>query len=320
VPGTANGIAKVANGIADDLLTNAVLAARIPLVSAPAMNDAMFEPPATQANLARLRERGCTLVDPAIGFLAEREIGIGRLAEPDAIVAALDAAVARARDLAGTRVLVTAGPTREPIDPVRFLSNASTGTMGIELAREALARGASVDLILGPTLVEPPSAARLTRVTTAQQMFDAVMLVAGEADVAIGAAAVCDWRPVEVHPHKVKKGKVDPKISLERTPDILQTIGKRRGAGTNGRQPFVGGFAAETERLEQNAREKLRLKALDAIAVNDVGSAPGGFGVGASTLALLWGRDGRRDLGTGSKRELARKLWDALIDLRNGGH
>jgi phosphopantothenoylcysteine decarboxylase/phosphopantothenate--cysteine ligase len=309
-PATANLIAKLARGIADDLLTNAALAARIPIVIAPAMNDAMYEHPATRENLALLEARGVTIVEPGVGFLAEREHGVGRLAEQAAIVAAIDGVLARGRDLEGERVLITAGPTREAIDPVRFLSNASTGTMGIELAREALARGASVDLVLGPTTIAPPGAAQTVRVTTAQEMHDAALALFAQTDIAIAAAAVADWRPAETNAHKVKKHDGPASLELMRTLDVLAALGARKG------NVFLVGFAAETEALEDNARSKLRAKHLDAIAVNDVSRAESGFGTGENELVLLWGDDGRRALGRASKRELARRMWDALLEIR----
>jgi len=310
VPATANLIAKLARGIADDLLTNAALAARIPIVVAPAMNDAMYEHPATRENLSVLEARGVTIVEPGVGFLAERENGIGRLAEQDAIVAAIDGVLGRARDLEGERVLITAGPTREAIDPVRFLSNASTGTMGIELAREALARGAEVDLVLGPTPVVPPQGAHIVRVTSAQEMHDAALSRFGEADIAIAAAAVADWRPAETFAQKVKKQDGTGSLEVVRTPDVLAALGERKDGA------FLVGFAAETEALEQNARAKLRAKHLDAIAVNDVSGESSGFGTGENELVLLWGEAGRRPLGRASKRELARRMWNALLEIR----
>jgi phosphopantothenoylcysteine decarboxylase/phosphopantothenate--cysteine ligase len=273
------------------------------------MNTAMLEHPATQAHLAALRERGVTIVEPATGFLAEREIGAGRLANEDAIVAAIERCLLRSAELDGERVLITAGPTREAIDPVRFLSNASTGTMGIEIAREALARGASVDLILGPTEVAPPAGVRLVRVTTACEMRDATLATAGAATIAIATAAVADWRPARTFEQKVKKSDDPQSIELTRNPDILAELGARK----NGM--FLVGFAAETANLEAAAREKLARKHLDAIAVNDVSHGEG-FGTGANALALLWGADGRLDLGRAPKRELAARFWDALAGLR----
>jgi phosphopantothenoylcysteine decarboxylase/phosphopantothenate--cysteine ligase len=309
VPATANVIAKLAQGIADDLLTNAALAARIPIVIAPAMNTAMLEHPATVANLRTLEARGVTIVAPESGFLAERETGAGRLAGEDAIMDAIEATLARTRDLAGERVLITAGPTREPIDPVRFLSNASTGTMGIELAREALARGATVDLVLGPTSVVPPSGAQVDRVTTAREMERAALARAPGATIAIATAAVADWRPAETHASKVKKTDDPQSLALERNPDILAALGARKN-GT-----FLVGFAAETDAHEANAREKLVRKHLDAIAVNDV-SGERGFGAGDSALTVLWGNGGRRELPSASKRVLAGGLWDTIVTIR----
>jgi phosphopantothenoylcysteine decarboxylase/phosphopantothenate--cysteine ligase len=310
VPATANVIAKLALGIADDLLSNVTLATRAPIVAAPAMNTAMYEHPATQAHLATLRARGVALVDPDSGFLAERETGVGRLAERDALLAAIDACAARATDLAGQRVLVTAGPTREAIDPVRFLSNASTGTMGIELAREARARGADVDLVLGPTEVAPPGGIRVTRVVSAQEMYDAVLARAPGANVAIATAAVADWRPSQQFSHKIKKHDGDETLALERTPDILAELGARKN-GT-----FLVGFAAETRDGEIYGREKLAAKHLDAIAVNDVGRAGIGFGTGENELVVLWPGGGRADLGRATKGELARRMWDTIARLR----
>lgn len=310
VPATANAIAKLAHGIADDLLSTAALAARIPIVLAPAMNDAMYEHASTRANIETLVARGVTIVPPEFGFLAEREFGGGRLAAQDVIVRAIDGALERRTDLEGERVLITAGPTREAIDPVRFLSNASTGTMGIELAREAIRRGAAVDLVLGPTSVLPPASAEVVRVTSAQEMRDAAFARFERADVAIACAAVADWRPASPSSQKIKKTDAPATLALERTPDILEELGRRRN-GT-----FLLGFAAETERLEEHAREKLRRKHLDAIAVNDVSRAGSGFGTGDNELVLLWGEEGRRELGRSSKTELARRLWDALGDVR----
>lgn len=311
VPATANTLAKLALGLADDLLTNVVLATRAPLVLAPAMNTSMLEHDATRAHLATLRARGATIVEPDVGFLAEREHGAGRLAAEDALMAAIEGALRRTHELAGERVLITAGPTREPIDPVRFISNAASGTQGIELAREALARGAQVDLVLGPTTLVPPAGARTARVTTAREMDAAVRERAPDATIAIATAAVSDWRPVTAHAHKVKKTDEPQALALERNPDILADLGARKDG------LFLVGFAAETEAFEANARAKLARKHLDAIAVNDVGGERG-FGDAPNALVLLWGNDGRKDLGRGSKRELAARLWDAILELKSG--
>jgi phosphopantothenoylcysteine decarboxylase/phosphopantothenate--cysteine ligase len=308
VPATANLIAKLAAGIADDVLTAALLAARIPRILAPAMNETMFEDPATQSNLAKLRSRGYEIVEPERGFLAERESGIGRLANEERILDVLERALARVTSLRGKRVAITGGPTRESFDPVRFLSNASTGATAIALAREAALRGADVTLLLGPTLLEPPAGVEVVRVTTAAQLYDAAMARAVGADIVIASAAVADWRPAEHSESKLHKDGDAMTVELVPNPDVLAAIGERKGAS------FLLGFAAETDDHETNAREKLRRKHLDAIAVNDVRDERG-FGTGENSLVLLWGTDGRRELGTADKAMLAARLLDAVQEL-----
>jgi len=307
-PATANVMAKLAAGVADDLLTAALLAARIPRLLAPAMNDAMYADPVTQANIAALRARGYEFVDPERGFLAERETGIGRLATEDRLIEALERALARTQSLRGKRVAITGGPTREPFDPVRFLSNASTGATAIALAAEAARRGASVSLLLGPTLLEPPAGIEVVRVTTAQELYDAALSHAVGADLIIAAAAVADWRPARASASKLHKTGEGLAVELAPNPDVLAALGERKGSS------FLVGFAAETEDHEARAREKLRRKRLDAIAVNDV-RGERGFGTGENSLVLLWGSDGRRELGTARKDELAARLLDAIQDL-----
>ncbi|HVA34145.1 MAG TPA: bifunctional phosphopantothenoylcysteine decarboxylase/phosphopantothenate--cysteine ligase CoaBC, partial [Candidatus Baltobacteraceae bacterium] len=307
VPATANVIAKVANGIADDLLTTALLAARVPILIAPAMNDAMYEHPATQSNLATLRARGCYTVDPERGFLAERESGIGRLASEERILEALESIVVRRRSWRGKRVAITAGPTREPFDPIRFVSNASTGATGIELAREAALRGADVTLLLGPTALEPPHGVRVVRFLTAVELADAAREHAAGADVVIATAAVADWRPEHASQKKLKKSDEDLRVTMLRNPDVLAELGERKGA------TFLVGFAAETDDHEANAREKLTRKNLDAIAVNDV-SGERGFGAVENTLTLLLRDGGRVELGRAGKAVLAARLLDAIAD------
>ncbi len=307
-PATANVIAKLAHGIADDLVTTALLAARIPIVVAPAMNDAMYRNEATQENLRILRKRGCIFVDPESGFLAERERGTGRLASEESLLAALAGCLARTQSLAGKRVAITAGPTREPFDPVRFISNPSTGATGIALAREAALRGANVTLLLGPTEIEPPANVRVVRVESAQQMLEAALQHAAGADVVIAAAAVSDWRPAERSEQKVKKNGGDAQVRLVSNPDVLAALGERKNGS------FLLGFAAETQTHEKNAREKLQRKHLDAIAVNDV-SERRGFGRQPNALTVLWGTDGRRELGEAPKDVLAARLLDCIQEL-----
>jgi phosphopantothenoylcysteine decarboxylase/phosphopantothenate--cysteine ligase len=308
VPATANLIAKLAAGIADDLLTAALLAARIPRILAPAMNEAMYEDPATQANISTLRARGYEIVDPERGFLAERELGVGRLASEERILQAIDRALIRRQSLQGKRVAITAGATREAFDPVRFLSNASTGATGIELAREAALRGANVTLLLGPTQLEPPAGVAVVRIVTACELYEAALARAVGADLAIATAAVADWRPAERRESKLPKTEEDLTVRLARNPDVLAALGERKGS------TFLVGFAAETDDHEARARKKLREKHLDAIAVNDV-RGERGFGTGDNELVLLWGDDGRRELGRFDKKVLAAKLLDALEEL-----
>ncbi|MGB6984750.1 MAG: bifunctional phosphopantothenoylcysteine decarboxylase/phosphopantothenate--cysteine ligase CoaBC [Candidatus Aquilonibacter sp.] len=307
-PATANTIAKLAQGIADDLVTTAALAARIPIVIAPAMNGAMYEHPATQANLRTLRERGYEIVDPERGFLAERESGIGRLASEEALLEALERVLARTQRLAGLRVLVTAGPTREAFDPIRFVSNASTGATGIAIAREAALRGANVTLLLGPTLLEAPPDVTTHRFTTAAELLDLALAHGVRADLVIASAAVSDWRPAQRAETKLKKTDEDLHVAMVRNPDVLATLAERND------DAFLVGFAAETDAHEANAREKLARKGLSAIVVNDVRDERG-FGVGENALTLLW-KDGRKELGTAKKSELASRLLDAIQELR----
>lgn len=305
-PATANVIAKLASGIADDVLTTALLAARIPIIVAPAMNSAMYEHAQTQANLALLAQRGIAIVAPEAGFLAERESGIGRLASEERLLDAIRVARSSANgSLRGKRVAITAGPTREPLDPVRYLSNASTGAMGIALAHEAAARGAEVTLILGPTALVPAAGVRTIRIVTAREMYEAAMADGLDADLTIATAAVADWRSSEQSAHKLKKTEGDLTVRMVRNPDILAALGKQKG------RTFLVGFAAETQAHEENALAKLREKNLDAIAVNDVSDARG-FGAVENSLMLLFPGGGREDLGTASKPLLASRMLDAI--------
>ena len=307
-PATANTIAKLAQGLADDLVTSAALAARIPVIVAPAMNSAMYDHPATRANLHTIAERGYTIVEPGRGFLAERESGIGRLAGEPELLAALERALARTQSLRGSRVVVTAGPTREAFDPIRFVSNASSGATGIALAREAALRGANVTLLLGPTRLDPPAGVTTKRFTTAQELHDLAIEASPGADLFIASAAVADYRPAERAESKLKKETGDLTVRMVRTPDVLAAVAAQKG------RTFVVGFAAETDEHEARAREKLTNKGLDAIVVNDV-RGERGFGTETNTLTLLW-KDGRKELGTAQKSELAYRLLDAIAELR----
>ena len=308
-PATAHTIAKLAHGMADDLLSATLLEADCPLVVAPAMHTGMWQHPATRGNVVTLEERGVRFVGPVSGPLAHGDEGVGRMAEPEEIVAAVEAAVAKGGDLAGRRVLVTAGPTQEPLDPVRFIGNRSSGKMGIAVAIEATARGAEVHLVLGPGTVGPPPGLRTVQVTTAEQMRAAVLREASEADAVVMAAAVADFRPEREAPGKLKKQDGTPQLSLVPTPDILRELGASRGGG------ILVGFAAETSDLEANGRRKLEEKGLDLIVVNEVGREGTGFGSDTND-AMILGRDGRDEpLRRWTKRELAVAICDRLAEL-----
>jgi phosphopantothenoylcysteine decarboxylase / phosphopantothenate---cysteine ligase len=290
-PATANVLAKLAHGLADDLLTSTLLEYRGPLVIAPAMHTGMWEHPATQRNIETLIARGARVVGPESGPLAHGDSGPGRLAEPEEIAMAVEVAfggTAVVGELEGRAILVTAGPTYEPIDPVRFLGNHSSGKMGIAIATEAAARGARVELILGPGTVAPPAGVDLTRVTTAEQMREAVRARTDGADAVVMAAAVADFRPKATAEEKLKKDRGAPDLVLEPTPDILAELGEARRPG----QVLVG-FAAETEHVEASGREKLTRKHLDLLVANEVGRAGTGFGADTNHAAILsTGEDG----------------------------
>ncbi|PZR56324.1 MAG: bifunctional phosphopantothenoylcysteine decarboxylase/phosphopantothenate--cysteine ligase CoaBC [Candidatus Meridianibacter frigidus] len=310
-PATANLIAKLANGLADDLLSTALLASRVPLIVAPAMNSAMYEHAATQENVATLAARGARVVEPESGFLAERESGIGRLATLERLLDAIELSLSAHGELRGRRVLITAGPTREAIDPVRFVSNPSTGAMGIALAEEAASRGADVTLVLGPTMLGCNGNVKTVHVTTANEMHAAALERACDADLIIACAAVSDWRPAERAPHKVKKTSGDINVRMVRNPDILLELAQRNP------DAYLVGFAAETQDHEGNARQKLAGKKLDAIAVNDV-SFGRGFGPGENRLRVLFADGGSSELGTARKTFLASALLDAIAPRLNG--
>lgn len=309
-PATANIIGKAAHGLADDLLSTILLAASAPLLIAPAMNPQMFAHPAVAENLARLQARGARVVGPAAGRTACGEEGPGRMAEPAEIMEALWTLLAPP-DLAGVRLVVSAGPTREHLDPVRFLSNPSSGRMGIEVARVARRRGASVTLVLGPTQLAPPAGVRVVRVTSAQEMYEAVTAAAAEAQVVIKAAAVSDFRPTEVHAHKVKKAPGGQAQSCELMPtvDILASLGREKG----GR--LLVGFAAETRDLLANATAKLKAKNLDLIVANDVSASDAGFVAPTNRVTILDPAGGAEELPLMSKAEVAGRLLDRVARL-----
>jgi phosphopantothenoylcysteine decarboxylase / phosphopantothenate---cysteine ligase len=309
VPATANLLAKAAHGIADDALTTLLLAARGPVIMAPAMDGGMWEHPAVVANVALLRQRGVTVMEPERGPLASGLSGQGRLPESDVILEALIRALTPARDLAGERVLVTAGPTREPIDPVRYISNRSSGKMGYRLAVAALRRGAAVTLVSGPTNLAPPPNAVFVPVETAEEMRDAVLHHGAGATMIIKAAAVADYRVKAPAIAKIK-GKHDLTLDLTANPDILREVA---AAGTGA---FIVGFAAETHDVLANAQVKLESKGIDLLVANDVSQAGIGFDAEDNEVLLLdrWG--GRRALPRMPKSEVADAIFSHVLALR----
>ena len=305
-PATANVIAKFAHGLADDMLTTTVLACRCPKAVAPAMNTGMYENPVTQDNLAALRRYGWEIVDPATGRLACGTSGKGRLPEPEDLLEVCLHALAHEKDLAGKRVLVTAGPTQEAIDPVRYLTNHSSGRMGYAIAKAASRRGAEVTLVSGPTALKKPAYVDTVDVVSAQDMFDAVVSRASDADIIIKAAAVADYRPEAVSDNKIKKADGALSIPLERTRDILGTLGADKRPGQ-----FLCGFSMETEDLLENSRKKLEKKNLDMVAANNLKVEGAGFGVETNVLTLIT-PDGMTELPLMSKDAAADALLDAI--------
>jgi len=314
-PATANVLAKMAAGIADDLVTTALLAVTAPVLVAPAMNTAMLRHPATVANLETLRARGVHVAPPESGAMAAEEAGYGRLADPARILAqARGLLAAPRRDLAGRRILVTAGPTREPVDPVRFLSNRSSGRMGVALAAAAVDRGAEVLLVAGPICVAPPAGAEVTRVETAEEMRREALRLFPSCDAAIMAAAVADFRPAAPAAGKIKKaGRAKLSLELEPAPDILAELGKSRG------DRVLVGFAAETGPAAAAAAEKLRRKGLDLVVANDVTEPGAGFDAETNRVEIVRREGPPLALPLLSKREVADRVLDevaALLDAR----
>ena len=311
-PATANVIGKFANGIADDFLSSLHLATRAPVLVAPAMNVNMLAHAAVRRNLAALAERGVHFVEPGEGYLACGWVGKGRLAEPAAIAAAALRLLRPAGGLAGRSLLVTAGPTYEDLDPVRYLGNRSTGRMGFAIAAEALSRGACVRLVAGPTDVDPPSGAELTRVRSAREMHAAVMARVEGVDAVVMAAAVADYAPAAgARPDKMPKGDGELTISLQRTPDILAELGRRRGAAAG---PLLVGFAAETSDVVGRARRKLEAKQVDLVVANDVSRPDRGFAVETNAAVLITAA-GAEEAPLGPKRALAAVLLDRVETL-----
>jgi phosphopantothenoylcysteine decarboxylase/phosphopantothenate--cysteine ligase len=309
-PATADILAKFARGIADDFLSTLYLASTAPVVVAPAMNVNMWQHVATQENLATLRTRGVRIVEPGEGYLACGMTGPGRLAGQEEIVKAVQDVLEAGRDLAGETVLVTAGPTCEDIDPVRFLTNRSSGKMGYAVAEAAARRGAKVILVSGPTSLEVPQGVERQDVRSTREMLDAVLKNFGHASIGIFAAAVADFRPAETSASKIKRGKESVALRLEPNPDILATVARDKG------ERLVVGFAAETENVAENARKKLTQKNADLIVANDVTVEGAGFDYDTN-IVTLFSRDGRDlPLPRMSKAEVANKILDEALRLR----
>ena len=309
---TANTLAKLAHGAADNLLTACVLATRRPVLVAPAMNTAMWEAEPTQANVLALQRRGYQFITPGAGFLACGEVGEGRLADEREILDAVRQTARRSSELHGQRVVITAGPTREFADPARFLSNPSTGRMGFALASEAALRGAAAIVVHGPTEVKPPAGVSAIPVTSAREMHAAVIEHLTGAAIFIGAAAVADFRPETARADKVKKEEAGLTMTLTRNPDILADVAAHRPPGC-----FIVGFAAETDDVERKAREKLERKQLDCIVANRIGSDGAGFASATNEAIILWGDGGREVVERTSKAAVAGAIFDRIARLRS---
>ena len=310
-PATANVCAKVAHGLADDMLTTTVLACKCPKLIAPAMNTNMYENPVTQDNLALLRRYGWEVIEPAAGRLACGDVGKGKMPDPEDLLQHVLRHLALPHDLTGKRILVTAGPTQESLDPVRYLTNHSTGKMGYAIARMAMLRGAEVTLISGPTSIAPPPFVNVVPVMSAQDMFEAVAAHSPACDWVIKAAAVADYTPADYSDDKVKKKDGDLSIPLKRTQDILQYLGDHKQPGQ-----FLCGFSMETRDMLENSRAKLEKKHVDMICANNLKVAGAGFAVDTNVLTLITA-DGVEELPLMSKEEAACRILDA-IRIRSG--
>ena len=309
-PASANVIAKAAHGLADDMLTTTLLAAECPKLFSPAMNTRMYNNPITQDNLKLLEKYGMTVIKPASGYLACGDSGEGKMPEPQELLEHIIYALTP-KDLAGKRVLVTAGPTREKIDPVRYISNNSSGKMGFEIARAAYLRGAQVTLVYGRTSAEPPAGPEFVPIVSAADMAEAVKSAAPDMDIIIKAAAVADYRPSTVYEEKVKKKDEDMSIALERTEDILGFLGQNKKEGQ-----FLCGFSMETENMLENSRKKLEKKNLDMIVANNLKTQGAGFGTDTNVVTIIE-RDKEIELPIMSKAEVADRLLDEILTCGN---
>ena len=309
-PASANMVGKIAHGIADDMLSTTVMACRCPKLISPAMNTAMYENPLVQDNLTTLKHYGWEVIDPATGYLACGDTGAGKMPEPETLLACIEHTIGCKKDMKGLKVLVTAGPTQEAIDPVRYITNHSSGKMGYAIARAAAMRGADVTLVSGRTALDPPMFVRTVPVITAADMFEAVTSVSEEQDIIIKAAAVADYRPAAVSEDKIKKSEGQLEIRLERTEDILKYLGEHKPRGQ-----FLCGFSMETRDMISNSRAKLEKKNLDMIAANNVKVEGAGFQGDTNVLTLIT-QEEEVSLPLMSKEEASHLLLDKILSLR----
>lgn len=310
-PATANVIAKLAHGLADDMLTTTALACQCKKIVSPTMNTQMYENPITQDNIQKLRDYGFEVIDPASGFLACQDIGAGKMPEPEVLLDYILKEIAFEKDMTGLNVLVTAGPTQESIDPVRYITNHSTGKMGYAIANCAMLRGANVTLVTGPTNIKKPPFVNVVEIKSAQDMFEAVSSRSNNQDIIIKAAAVADYRPASVSNEKVKKSDGELAIELERTQDILKYLGEHKKDGQ-----FLCGFSMETQNMLENSRAKLTKKNLDMIVANNLKVAGAGFGTDTNIVTLIM-KDSEMELEIMSKDDVAKCILDEILDIKS---
>ena len=309
-PATANVIGKLANGIADDMLTTTTLAMRCPILVSPAMNTAMFENKVVKHNIMKLRTYGMDIIMPASGHLACGDTGAGKMPEPEMLLEYIKRGVYKKKDLVGKKVCVSAGPTREAIDPVRYISNNSTGKMGVEIAKMAAYRGAKVSLIVGPSNVFVPDFINRIDIKSAEDMYEEIMKISDSQDIIIKAAAVADYTPANYSDEKIKKKDGDLSIELSRTKDILKELGERKE--NNPKKQFICGFSMETENMEENSKNKLAKKNADMIVANNVKVDGAGFGTDTNVVTIFT-KDNEIRLDKLSKTEVAEKIFDEIV-------
>ena len=309
-PATANVIGKLANGIADDMLTTTALAMRCPIVVSPAMNTAMFENKVVKHNIMKLRTYGMDIIRPASGHLACGDTGAGKMPEPEMLLEYIKRAAYQKKDLVGKKVCVSAGPTREAIDPVRYISNNSTGKMGVEIAKMAAYRGAKVSLVMGPSNVFVPDFINRIDIKSAEDMYEEIMKISDSQDIIIKAAAVADYTPANYSDEKIKKKDGDLSIELSRTKDILKELGERKE--NNPKKQFICGFSMETENMEENSKNKLAKKNADMIVANNVKVEGAGFGTDTNVVTIFT-KDKEIRLDKLSKTEVAEKIFDEIV-------